>query len=883
MRKYLKSFILASAFLIPGGGYARTILTSRATADYENRLQKQPEIADLLKIPDSLTSQEADALKFLYAYISTPDALDYTPEFYLENIRLALKAREEMPWGKVVPDREWRHFVLPVRVNNENLDRSRSIFYDELKDRVGNLSMKDAILEVNHWCHEKVSYQPSDARTSSPLVTMGNALGRCGEESTFTVAALRSIGIPARQVYTPRWAHTDDNHAWVEAWADGKWYFLGACEPEPVLDLAWFNAPASRGMLMSTNITGSYDGPEEKLASTPITTVINVTENYAPVVKSGIVVKDRAGKPVKDATVRFCLYNYAEFFPLAVKKTDACGHTDFISGLGDMVVWASDGKNFNFTKLHAGDTPELILDKDASFTGGFDFDLVPPPSGGMMPEVSPDAIIANDRRKAYEDSIRLAYVNTFITPEKGLDICKSLDMDSIAAPILVNSRGNHKVILEFLSSLPVSQRKRALSLLGNVAEKDLHDMTTDVLTDHLLYSNGDESSPLFAHYVLNPRIEIEMIHPYKEIIRKNLSDDQISRYKMDPRQLEEDLKNKIVIDMDFNPGRFRQSPVATLDHGIADRLNRSILFVAICRSIGVPARIDQVSRITQYADEKGEWHDVNFEEADPEIQLEEKKGILEIVNGSGDLGREPKYYSHFTISRIADGVPELMEFDDFETLESINSRCQPLQEGQYMMVTGQRLANGTVLAHTEFFNAKAGEKAMPKLVVRQDSTALQVIGNLDAELLYSPFTPGAGNSSDSDPRSILSTTGRGYYGLGIILPGHEPSAHALNDIAAAAVELEKTGSKILILFPDAESASRFSPGDFGTLPDNVVFGIDNGSIMEALKNGLEMPPVASTDMPIFVVADSFNRIVAMRKGYTIHLGEELARILNSVE
>ena len=62
-----------------------------------------------------------------------------------------------------------------------------------------------------------------------------------------TVAALRSVGIPARQVYTPRWAHTDDNHAWVEAWVNGKWYFLGACEPEPVLNLGWFNGPAYRG------------------------------------------------------------------------------------------------------------------------------------------------------------------------------------------------------------------------------------------------------------------------------------------------------------------------------------------------------------------------------------------------------------------------------------------------------------------------------------------------------------------------------------------------------------------------------------------------------------------------------------------------------------
>ena len=73
--------------------------------------------------------------------------------------------------------------------------------------------MYDAVLEVNHWCHEKANYQPSDARTSSPLATVKTAYGRCGEESTFLVAALRSVGIPARQVYTPRWAHTDDNHA----------------------------------------------------------------------------------------------------------------------------------------------------------------------------------------------------------------------------------------------------------------------------------------------------------------------------------------------------------------------------------------------------------------------------------------------------------------------------------------------------------------------------------------------------------------------------------------------------------------------------------------------------------------------------------------------
>ena len=159
---------------------------------------------------DTLAPDARKSMEWLYSYMQLPDATAHSPEFYLSNVLFSLKAREEMPWGKKVPEREFRHFVLPVRVNNENLDMSRVVFYNELKNRVRGMSMRDAILEINHWCHEKVTYQPSDARTSSPLSSVSQAIGRCGEESTFTVAALRAMGIPARQVYTPRWAHTDD-------------------------------------------------------------------------------------------------------------------------------------------------------------------------------------------------------------------------------------------------------------------------------------------------------------------------------------------------------------------------------------------------------------------------------------------------------------------------------------------------------------------------------------------------------------------------------------------------------------------------------------------------------------------------------------------------
>ena len=92
-----------------------------------------------------MSDEQKEAMTFLYAYMPLADIADHPGEFYLENVDYAFKAREEMPWGKVVPEREFRHFVLPIRVNNENLDDSRKVFYEELKDRVKNLSLYDAV------------------------------------------------------------------------------------------------------------------------------------------------------------------------------------------------------------------------------------------------------------------------------------------------------------------------------------------------------------------------------------------------------------------------------------------------------------------------------------------------------------------------------------------------------------------------------------------------------------------------------------------------------------------------------------------------------------------------------------------------------------------
>lgn len=87
----------------------------------------------------NVTPLEDEAMRFLYAYMAMADVTDYPTEFYLKNVRSSFETRRLMAWGNKVPELLFRHFVLPVRVNNENLDESRWIFFDELKERVRGL------------------------------------------------------------------------------------------------------------------------------------------------------------------------------------------------------------------------------------------------------------------------------------------------------------------------------------------------------------------------------------------------------------------------------------------------------------------------------------------------------------------------------------------------------------------------------------------------------------------------------------------------------------------------------------------------------------------------------------------------------------------------
>lgn len=806
------------------------------------------------------TNEEEEALKFLYAYMPIADITDYTKAYHLNNVRTALRTRKEMPWGNKVPELLFRHFVLPMRVNNEPLDSSRTIFYRELKERVKGLSMKDAILEVNHWCHEKVTYEPSDSRTSSPLQSIRTGRGRCGEESTFTVSALRAIGIPARQVYTPRWAHTDDNHAWVEAWADGKWYFFGACEPEPVLNLGWFNAPASRAMLMHTRAFGDYQGPEEVMLRTNNFTEINLIDNYGSAARVDFKVIDMEGKPVDDAKVEFKIYNYAEFVTAVSKYTDRQGDTFLSAGKGDMIVWASKDGRFGYTKVSFGKdknvTIQLAYDEKHT-PKEQDLDIIPPAENAIIPTVTSAQKAENNKRLAQEDALRNAYIATFPTEES----MKNYRFPA-AIPYIIKARGNWRTIQTFVEKHE-GNIDRALKLLSTLTDKDLRDMPMDILEDNMNATSNEVS----------PRVEYEMIlKPYKKFFAKVFRKDA-QKFRNDPSLLVDWVKKNIKLNPDTRAMQIPQTPISVWESRITDDRGRDIFFVDVARSLGIEAQKGLVTWKLQYKKGK-DWVDVDF---DTSVQEAAKTGKLILDYSPTEYLDDPKYYTHFTISKIVYGRTWIMNFEEGQldmgggaTWANTFKKGATLDEGTYLLVTGQRMADGSVMAHTQFFTIEPGKTTRQKLDVRQESEGIKVIGSFNSENLI---------EKDGKEVSILSQTGRGYYVLGVLGMGQEPTNHALHDIAKMKEKLDKWGRPMVLLFTNQAEKDKFETqkGEFGNLLKNTIFGIDkDGTVVKEIAK--EMKLRNPNQLPIFIIADTFNRVVFLSQGYTIGLGEQLVKV-----
>ena len=108
--------------------------------------------------------------------------------------------------------------------------------------------------------------------------------------------------------------------------------------------------------------------------------------------------------------------------------------------------------------------------------------------------------------------------------------------------------------------------------------------------------------------------------------------------------------------------------------------------------------------------------------------------------------------------------------------------------------------------------------------------------------------------------------------------GQEPTNHVLRDIAKVRQTFERWKRPVVLLFEDEAAAAQFRAEDYGLLPSSVIYGIDrDGKIRQQIVKNMRMQ--SDRLLPIFIIADTFNRVVFQSQGYTIGLGEPMEKVI----
>ncbi|MDR0711993.1 MAG: transglutaminase-like domain-containing protein [Prevotellaceae bacterium] len=811
---------------------------------------------------ENLTVQQREALEFLYAYMPLCDLADNDGDFFLKQVDAAFAARSYFEWGKSIPDDIFRHFVLVYRVNNESLDTARSVFFEELKDRVKGLSMAEAALEVNHWCHEKVTYRSTDGRTSSPLALVRTSWGRCGEESTFTAAALRAVSIPARQCYTPRWVHTNDNHAWVEAWIDGEWRYMGACEPEPELDVAWFTAPSKRAMMVHTNVFGAYSGVEEKNLQTPLYSTINLLNIYAPVRKVTVRITDEQNQPVADATVKFKVYNYAELYPIVKSVSAADGTAAIISGMGDLVIWASKGDRYGYTISSPDDEVVTVpLSRNAGEQYDETYTLNVPPEQSV-PALPQKKIAANALRLAHEDSIRSAYMSTFAPAATNRDRASGKYQEK---SFLHKAQGNWREIADFMQTEATSPYY--LKFLASLLEKDLRDTPADYLRDHI--RNGvkaDASIPenIYVSKVLSPRIALELIKPWRSFFRQPEVAKEIAGEQPAVENIIEYVRKNVELKDEENYYNCRLTPRGVYELKMADRRSRDIFFVAACRSVGIPAQIEEATGKPQYY-KSGQWKDVVFDRQDTTTR---RSASLTLTNAASNIVK-PGYYAHYTLAFFKNGDFQTLDFEDNPLVGKFPFTLT-LDEGYYRLMTGSRANDGSVTVNTQYVELRSGQPVSLVVKMSEITGKLFVKGIVDMNTVVA-----MGDGSKKSLKEL--SNGKGLM-LCFVDVGKEPSKHILQDLPTQQKALEEWGGGIVLITPDDKLSKAFSAATFKNLPEQTGWSIDaNRSLLKAVADALQVD--FRDEFPLAIYLSSNGGILYSSIGYRIGIGEDVIRCI----
>lgn len=530
----------------------------------------EKEIVSFIESQDGLVRE---FLTYLYQSMSVSDAIFTEREDLLDYCKAAKVLREGR--CKDMEESLFLDYVLYHRVNTERVTANRTKFQEILFPMLTDDDFEN-VKRINYWAASQVVYQTTDTRTLEVMKIWESGFGRCGEESTFFVSACRACGIPARQLYVPWWSHCDDNHAWVEVYVNGKWQYLGACEPEEILNKGWFDDASARAMLVFSK---TFPKPKHFTYFDGEVYYVNRTSNYADTIDFKL--KFTLNKQVAvGADIEFQVLNFGGFRTITRLTTDDLGEVELEVGIGDVfLICRYLGENY-FIRLNTKLDNEKNIDLD-DFKSEYE----------RWEEFIWQAPSPSDRnRKDTPKKKEVKYIEKAFPNENARKTAFSLGLEN---------------------------------LWESLNEKDKRDIRVEVLEDCKL-TNESLADDIFLKYLLNPRVYIEHLKPCRKTFSKHFKCKEDILEFIDEIRV---LKDKVLV-----------SPVDVFNYKVGNKLSIKVFAVAAFRSIGILSKLED-EQVYIYNENDFELIDIFNENSITETYKLEFKGDLSYYGVKWNLTR----------------------------------------------------------------------------------------------------------------------------------------------------------------------------------------------------------------------------------------------------
>lgn len=829
--------------------------------------------AEIMENLERCDDAQKICMKYLYGTMPISDIANYDFSLFLSYVDHALFLRKNIAWCQTIPEDIFFNHVLYYRVNTEDIVDCRRAFYDLCWPRLVSAnkttSMKEAALELNYWCFENATYRQTDDRTANPLTVLRCAYGRCGEESTFATTAFRSVGIPTRQIYTPRWPHCDDNHAWIEVWCDGDWHYLGACEPEEVLDKGWFTAAASRAMIIHSRMFSDYVENEEIVTHEGLTTVCNELFRYADKQTFSIRVTEN-GKPLSGVSLRIELLNYSEFFPISTLISDENGEASITLGLGDLHIHAvKDGKfltrlvdsrkessvTLDFSQATACQTEELK---------GEEYDVVPP-KDNMKFAVRLTDEQKETQQKKFDAAAALLHQKeaTFYSEDSAAEAAKKLGLSGetaqFAAKAIFDSKGNSEEIFRFLNAAhSLEEMQLRAKLLQTLTVKDKTDLSADILENHFANTpkQADLPEDIFVPYLLSPRVSTEKLTNWRTELACFFTEEQKNTFRANPESAWSWILEHISSHDEREYGSLIASPAQLLKVGFGSHLSKKVLFVALCRTLGIPARLNPETKSAQYYS-NGSFHNV---------EIDSKEATLPFTVISGD-DTKWVYFQNWSLGLLRGGIYHTLDLSQREWKDG--KVALDLAPGAYRLLTAKRMPNGSLFTKEYRFNVS--DDSENSLTIRlRDTKISDMLENMD-------ILPFSLKDKDGNKIAAEQLTADKANILFWLEEGKEPTEHILNELIEHHKRYNALDAQLVFIIRSDEAKKNHTLAKALELLPNVTICYDD--FRENVSSIARRMYVDPDKLPLIVVTKPGLNGIFATSGYNVGMGDLLIKIL----